>query len=214
MLSRIVLQAATVAFATALTPVVAMAAGSAAATHVRGTISAVSGNRITITTAKGLVVVTVTPKTRIAGVIPGTVDDITSGTFIGTANVPGPGASRALEVVVFPKAMAGTGEGDYAWDLPAGGNATAMTNGTVVTPKASMMTNATVTHVKNGPIKTVTLAYKGGSKVVSIPPGAPIVRVVAANRALLVSGAHVFVAPPLDAARTVIVGEQGAIPPM
>ncbi len=208
------LPALTAAAVLAATTAIA-AADPAPVVHVRGTISAVAGDRITVTTAKGPVVVTLTAKTRIGGVIPGTVDDISDGTFIGTANVPGPGAARALEVVVFPKAMAGTGEGDYPWDLPAGGNArSAMTNGTVVAPKASSMTNATVTHVKNGPVKTVSLAYKGGTKTVAIPPGAPIVRVVPASRALLVTGAHVFVAPPLGAARAVIVGERGAIPPM
>ena len=205
----------TVAMASTLATGIAANAAGAPVMHVRGTISAVAGNRITVTTAKGPVVVMLGKKTRIAGVIPGTVDDITTGTFIGTANVPGPGAARALEVVVFPKALAGTGEGDYGWDLPGGGNAkSAMTNGTVVAPKSSMMTNATVTHVKNGPIKTVSLAYKGGTKTVSIPPGAPIVRVVPASKSLLVVGAHVFVAPPLTAAGAIIVGEQGAVPPM
>ena len=215
MINRTFLTFATFASSLAATALAASAAGDAPVAHVRGTISAISGNRATIATKSGPVTITLTPKTRIAGVIPGTVDDISNGTFIGTANVPGPGAARALEVVVFPKAMAGTGEGDYAWDLPAGGNArSAMTNGTVVAPKASMMTNATVTHVKNGPIKTVSLAYKGGTKVVSIPPGAPIVKVVPGSKALLVVGAHVFVAPPLSGVRAVIVGEQGAVPPM
>ncbi len=123
------------------------------AVHVRGTISAVHGDSLTIATAKGPVVVRIDPKTHVAGVLPATVDDISAGTFIGTANVPGPGAARALEVVVFPKAMAGTGEGDYPWDLPAGGNRmSAMTNGTVLKPKHSSMTNATVTKVANGPV--------------------------------------------------------------
>jgi hypothetical protein len=183
--------------------------------HVRGTISAVKGNRLTIATAKGPVVVMIDAKTHVAGVLPATVDQISPGTFIGTANVPGPGAARALEVVVFPKAMAGTGEGDYPWDLPAGGNAmSAMTNGTVLKPKHSSMTNATVTKVANGPIKTVSLAYKGGTKMVAIPPGAPIVRVVPANKGLLVVGAHVVAFPPTSAAPFVIVGEQGTVPPM
>ena len=192
-------------------------AANAPEAHVRGTISAVNGNRYTVQTAKGPVVFHLAASTHVGGVVPGTIDDVKTGTFIGTANVPGlgTGAARALEVVVFPKSMTGTGEGDYPWDLPAGGNATsAMTNGSVVAPKTTAMTNATVTHATSGAIKTVSLAYKGGTKTVSIPPGAPIVRVVSASKALLVVGAHVFVVPPLGAARAVIVGEQGAIPPM
>jgi hypothetical protein len=196
--------------------VVAVAADPAPQHHVRGTVSSVSANRVTVATAQGPVVVVLGPKTRYAGVVPATALDITVGTFIGTANVPGPGAARALEVVVFPKALAGTGEGDYPWDLPAGGNVrSAMTNGTVVAPKTSAMTNATVTHVTDGPAKTVTLSYKGGTKIVTIPPGAPIVRIVPASKALVVVGAHVFVAPSLHAAaRTVVIGEKGAIPSM
>ena len=195
-----------------------LAAGAAAGptVHVRGTVSVVSANRFTVTTAKGPVVVMLGPKTRFAGVIPGTVDDIKDGTFIGTANVPGPGgAARALEVVVFPAAMKGTGEGDYPWDLPAGGNAmSAMTNGTVMKPKTSSMTNATVTNIANGPIKTVSLSYKGGTKKIAIPPGAPVVKVVPGSKSLIVVGAHVFVAPGPTAAGAVIVGEMGAVPPM
>ena len=164
--------------------------------HVRGTVSSVSPDKLTIATVQGPVVVPLGASTRYAGVVPATTADITVGTFIGTANVPGPGGARALEVVVFPKAMAGTNEGDYPWDLPAGGNArSAMTNGTVVAPKTSAMTNATITRVTSGAVKTVTLSYRGGTKVVAIPPGAPVV-------------------PSLHAARAVIIGEKGAIPPM
>jgi hypothetical protein len=212
-MKTIVLSTAAVAAAFAL-PIMATAA-AAPTMHVRGTIAVVAGNRVTIATAKGPVVVLLGPKTRFAGVIPGTVDDIKDGTFIGTANVPGRGAARALEVVVFPPAMKGTGEGDYPWDLPAGGNSmSAMTNGTVMKPKMSAMTNATVTKIASGPIKTVSLSYKGGTKMVAIPPGAPVVKIVPGSKALVVVGAHVFVAPGPTAAGALIVGEMGAVPPM
>jgi len=183
--------------------------------HVRGTVSAVTGNRVAIKTDQGTVVVTLSQATKFAGVIPGSLSDIGPGTFIGTANVPGPGAARALEVVVFPKALAGTGEGDYPWDLPApGGHMSAMTNGTVATPRMSSMTNATVSHVQSGSTKTVTLTYKGGTKTVAIGPGTPIVRIVPASRAMIVPGARVVAFPPLDGASRIIVGEKGATPPM
>lgn len=182
--------------------------------HIRGTVANVSGSRITIATATGSVVVIVDAKTKYAGVVPGSVDDITPGTFIGTANVPAANGNRALEVVVFPASMKGTGEGDYPWDLSAPGNrASAMTNGTVAAPKYSAMTNATVSHVSGSALKTVTLQYAGGTKVVSIPPSAPIVLIAPASRALLVVGAHVFIAKTLGGTR-IIIGERGATPPM
>lgn len=193
----------------------ASAAAQPLAHHVRGTVASVAGNEVTVTTASGPVVVTLVPKTQFAGVVPASAADITTGTFIGTANVAGSGPAKALEVVVFPKAMAGTGEGDYPWDLPAGGgHMSAMTNGTVAPAKMSTMTNATVTHVDSGAAKTVRLAYKGGTKVVAIPAGVPIVRVVPATRALVVTGAHVVVFPPASAAPFVIIGEKGVVPPM
>jgi hypothetical protein len=182
---------------------------------VRGVVSAVAGNKVTVATAEGPVVVTIGPETHYAGVVPASIADITAGTFIGTANVPGAGAARALEVVVFPKALAGTGEGDYPWDLPAGsGRMSAMTNGTVSVPKLSSMTNATVSHVINGAQKTVTLVYKGGTKVVAIPSGIPIVGIGPASRALIVPGAHVVVFPTATGIGRIVVGEHGAIPPM
>ncbi|MBD5655087.1 MAG: hypothetical protein IAI50_07880 [Candidatus Eremiobacteraeota bacterium] len=194
---------------------VVAAADAPPAHHVRGTVSAVAGNKITIATAQGSVTVTTGATTRYAGVVPASANDIMAGTFIGTANVPGAGAARALEVVVFPKAMAGTGEGDYPWDLPAtSGHMSSMTNGTVAAPKMSSMTNATVSHVDNGSMKTVTLTYKGGTKVVAIPSGVAIVRIVPASKAAIVPGAHVVAFPPLTSLRSIVVGEHGAVPPM
>ncbi|GAC1501949.1 MAG: hypothetical protein NVS1B2_27230 [Vulcanimicrobiaceae bacterium] len=215
-----------IALAACTLPVTAVAA-TAPAAHVRGTIAAVSSTSVTVETASGSIDVPVDAKTKIVGVVPATAAEITPGTFIGTANVPGPGSAKALEVVVFPKAMAGTGEGDYPWDLPAGGKASTMTNGTVggrastmtngtVGAKRSMMTNATVKNVGAGASKTVTLAYKGGTKVVSIPTDAPIVRIVPGSKSLLAKGAHVVMFPGAAnaAAPFVIVGERGVTPPM
>ena len=195
--------------------VASAAAADAPAHHIRGTIVSVSATSLSVETPSGTENVAIDGKTRVAGVVRGAASDITSGTFIGTANVPGPASARALEVVVFPKSMAGTGEGDYAWDLPAGTGHSAMTNGTVGGGGHSMMTNATVSHVSNGGAKTVTLNYKGGTKIVTIPADAPIVRIAPATKSALVKGAHVVVFPaPTGAAKSVIVGENGVVPPM
>jgi len=202
----------------AAVPLCAAADDAVPVHHVRGVVTAASSDTITVKTADGAVTLAIGPKTRIAGVVPTTADAITSGTFIGTANVPGSSSTtaRALEVVVFPPAMAGTGEGDYPWDLAAGnGGHSSMTNGTVAAPH-SMMTNGTVMGVNNHGSKTVTLQYKGGSKTVTISPGVPIVRVVPGSKSLLATGAHVVATPGSAGgpARVVIVGEQGAVPPM
>jgi hypothetical protein len=196
-------------------PLAAAAADAPPAHHIRGTVTAVTGDTVTIKTADGPVVVTTGPKTKYAGVLPASASDIMDGTFIGTANVEGTGPARALEVVVFPPAMAGTGEGDYPWDLPAGGgHMSTMTNGTVAAPKMSSMTNGTVSSTNAGAVKTVKLTYKGGTKTVSIGPGTPIVRVVPGDRALLAPGVHVVAFPPVGSAPFIVIGEKGTIPPM
>jgi hypothetical protein len=202
------------ALAVCAAPLAGLAA-DAPAHHIRGTITAVSGDTITIATADGPAVVTISEKTHFAGVVPAKASDITPGTFIGTANVEGTGPARALEVVVFPAAMKGTGEGDYPWDLPAGGgHMSTMTNGTVAEPKMSTMTNGTVTSAQSGAVKVVKLTYKGGTKVVSIGPDTPIVRVEPGSRSLLVKGAHVVAFPPVSGAPFVVIGEHGTVPPM
>jgi hypothetical protein len=202
------------ALALSLLAASAAVCAEAPAIHVRGTVSSTAGDKVTIATARGAVAVTLTAATKFAAVTPGNIADIVPGTFIGTANVPGEGAARALEVVVFPKALAGTGEGDYPWDLPAPGGHSSMTNGTVAEPRGSSMTNATVAHVEGDAVKTVMLSYKGGTKKVTIEPGTPIVRIGPGSRDLLVTGAHVVAFPPNDAVSRIVIGKDGAIPPM
>ena len=84
------------------------------------------------------------------GVVKAALADIKPGSFVGIAAMPqSDGAQRALEVLIFPDAMRGTGEGHYPWDLQ---------------PK-STMTNASVEQVVtavNGP--TLMVKYKDGEK--------------------------------------------------
>ncbi|HEY8296549.1 MAG TPA: hypothetical protein VIG32_00805 [Candidatus Baltobacteraceae bacterium] len=186
--------------------------------HVRGTIATVSPTSMTVTTSGGPVVLGLSKTSGVAGVVRGTAADIKPGTFVGIANVPGSGAMRALEVVVFPNSMRGTGEGNYPWDLPANGHASMMTNGTVSSSGSkSMMTNGTVSHAA-APGQPITLTYKGGSQRVVVPPNVPIVRVVPGSAKLLAPGVHVFVittspSGKLTAAH-IIAGENGVVPPM
>ena len=81
--------------------------------------------------------------------------DIKPGSFVGTAATTGTdGKLTATEVLVFPEAARGTGEGHYAWDL--GPN--------------SSMTNANVDSVVEGTSgRDLKLSYKGGSNSVTVP---------------------------------------------
>ena len=174
--------------------------------HVRGIVSAVDGAKVMVKTREGTdVSLMLGDNWKIGGVTKASLGDIKQGTFIGTANMVGPDGAKALEVVVFPEAMRGTGEGDYGWDLK---------------PK-SQMTNATVSsQVEGVDGQTVTLTYKGGEKKVKIAPETPIVMIGAATAADIKPGAAVFMSAAPGASPDMLdkgfiaVGKDGAVPPM
>ena len=140
----------------------------------------------------------------------------------------------ALEVVLFPESMRGTGEGHYGWDAitdhTAGAGAkvkSAMTNGTVKAespnaPKVkSAMTNGTVKADKaaSGGERTLTVSYgKDGSKEIVVPSSAPIVAFEPADKAILTPGSKVFAVVAKDGPKAegklVAVGKDGLTPPM
>ena len=114
------------------------------------------------------------------------------------------GVNGAVQVVIFPASMKGTGEGDRPWDVKPNGS----------------MTNATVANaVKdvNGPM--LTLAYKGGERKISIPDGTKIVALAPATKDDLKPGASVSVqgvssGDNMIAADRLSVGLDGTTPPM
>lgn len=204
------------------------------AVHVRGTVTDVTATGFTVQTATGTQNVAVAADTRIAGVVPSNLDAIQPGSYIGSANVPRGASANALEVVVFPPAMKGTGLGDYAWDLPAHGGAgsamtngsvtsSAMTNGTVKSSKAggaatnSAMTNGTVKAATGSGARTLVVDYGSGQKTIVVSATTPVVTFAPADKSAIVKGARVFVAGKPGnpvAAGFVAVGLNGTAPPM
>ncbi|HUC18099.1 MAG TPA: DUF5666 domain-containing protein [Acetobacteraceae bacterium] len=204
--------------------------------RVRGTVATISGGTITVHTPSGKdVPVALTGSTHYAEVLKSSLDKIAPGSYIGTAAKSIGGSDLvALEVVVFPPAMRGVGEGHYAWDrirdtTLSGGAATAstMTNGTVTTAAPagggkdvnSTMTNGTVsTASTSGGAKQITVTYKGGKQVIIVPPTAPIVTFQPASLSDLTPGKTVFVNGLSDdgkvTAVSIAIGTKGANPPM
>ena len=175
--------------------------------RVRGTIVGLDGSTLTVKTREGPnAVLIMKPGWKMAGVAKASLEDIKPGDFVGIASLPtSAGGDGAVEVLVFPPAMKGTGEGSYPWDLK---------------PK-STMTNATVTNaVKGVDGRTLDLSYSGGKeKKISIPDGVPIVTFGPATEADLKPGATVFVPAQRGddgalAAGFVVVGTNGVDPPM
>ena len=98
----------------------AVQAAPSAAIHVRGSIASVQGKVLTVTTATGPVRVKLAAKTPVVSVIPSDRAHIKDGSFLGIASRPqADGSQKAMEVVVFPEAARGAGEGSYAWTCPA-----------------------------------------------------------------------------------------------
>jgi hypothetical protein len=198
----------TFAAVAALTGVAAVSSAQAAETvRVRGTIVSLDGSTLTVKTREGPTsAVALATGWKVTGVAKASVEDIKPGDFVGIASLPTAAAGDgAIEVLIFPPAMKGTGEGSYPWDLK---------------PK-STMTNATVTNaVKDVDGRTVTLSYSGDQeKKISIPEGIPIVTFGAATADDLKPGATVFVPAQrgddggLSAGR-IVVGTNGVVPPM
>jgi hypothetical protein len=195
--------------------------------HIRGTIVSATPDSLTVKSSEGSVTVAVDPSTRISGIVPSSVGQIKAGTFVGIANIPGTGTAKALEVVVFPDSMKGSGLGDYPWDLGTAGSrgaqTSAMTNGTVKSSTAggvataSAMTNGTVKNTSNASGLVLTVDYGKGEKTIQVPSGVPVVGVMPTDSSKLLPGAHVFVATKKDAPKSaafIAVGIDGTVPPM
>jgi len=175
-------------------------------TRLRGSIAAIDGKTATIATREGSSVkVNLADNWVVMLVSPVTMADIKENSFVGIASMKGPdGTLNALEVLVFPEAARGSGEGHYPWDLQP----------------ESMMTNATVATVASASDgQTLALKYKDGTQTIKVKPGTPIVTFAPGDRADAKVGAKVFLGATkgadgsLTAAR-LLVGKDGLTPPM
>jgi hypothetical protein len=174
--------------------------------RIRGDIVSLSGDTLTVHRRSGdTITVDMKSDTPVTSVKNMKLADIKAGSFIGTAATTGTdGKLTATEVLVFPEAARGTGEGHYAWDLAPN----------------STMTNANVDQVVTGTSgRDLKLSYKGGSNTVTVPENVPVVTFAPATRADLVAGKKVFIiaSPVKDtefAASRVVVEKDGVAPPM
>ena len=153
-------------------------AQSPAATRIRGDVTAVQGADITVKPTDGAsVTVHLNDNYQVAAITKGSMADIKTGTFIGAGARPQPdGSLQAVQIVIFPEAMRGTGEGHRAWG---------------VLPEATM-TNATVAEAVTGVAGPIlTLKYKDGEKKLAISGDATILTLIPATKAELVTGAQI-----------------------
>jgi len=146
------------------------------AVRVRGTITAVSADTLSVKSRDGRdLTLVLPPDATVAVAKAARFEDIKPGDYVGTTANPGPdGTLVAVEVHYLPPTAA---EGHTPWDLTPG----------------STMTNAKVGEVQATGKREILLTYKDGAKKVVVPSEAAIVRAVPGTRADLVVGQYVFV---------------------
>ena len=195
-----------VALATISLLAVSASAQAADMVRLRGTITSFEGSTLVVKTREGEAkTIALADGWKVSSVAKADAGSIKAGDFVGIASLPTTdGANGALEVLIFPAAMKGAGEGSHPWDLQPG----------------STMTNATVADaVTSVSGRTVKVSYKGGEKTIDIPDATPIVTFAPATVADLVAGATVFVPAEVGAdgaitSHQVVVGTNGVVPPM
>jgi hypothetical protein len=174
--------------------------------RIRGEIASYSNGTLTVTRRSGdTVTITVGSDIKVSSVKKIALSDIKKGSFVGIAAKTGvDGKMTAQEVLVFPEALRGTGEGHYGWDLTS----------------KSTMTNANVDNIAEGSDgRNLKLSYKGGTSSIVVPTNVPIVTPGPASVADLIKGKKVFIgAIPTGkatfTASRITVEKDGVAPPM
>jgi hypothetical protein len=155
-------------------------ASAQAPTRIRGQITGLDGNVLSVKTREGKdVKINLADNVGVSAVKKISMADIKPGDFVGPASRKRPdGSLEAISLQLFPAALRGVvSEGHTNWDLEPG----------------SMMTNATVASMvqtNNG--RELTLQYKDGTQKVVVPDNIPIFTTVPGDRSLLKPGEYIF----------------------
>jgi len=148
------------------------------AMRLRGTITAIDGNTMSVKSRDGQDVKVQLPDNVSVAVAKAIqFDDIKQGDYVGATTMAKPdGTLTAVEVHYLAPTVP---EGQGPWDLQPG----------------SVMTNAKVSSIVVAAEKReLTLQYKDGSAKIHVPENAPIVRAVPGARSDLRPGEYVFAA--------------------
>ena len=175
-------------------------------TRIRGTVEKLDGQALTVKSREGQeLTITLAPNVTVAHLVKKSLGDIKAGDFVATTSSKGTdGKNHSVELRIFPDAMRGLGEGQYAWDLMPD----------------SLMTNATVAGITGAPQgQTLKVTYKGSESEIVVGPDTPIFGYGAGDTSLLKPGAAIFIVAlknpegSLSASR-VTAEKDGGKPPM
>ena len=177
------MRAAVVVLCVAVLSAVSAPAAAQKPMRVRGTITAIEENAISLRSLDGRdLKVQMNEKTAVAAAKALKLEDLKPGDYVGSTSKAGPdGKLVASEVHTIARTVK---EGHGPWDMGPG----------------TMMTNANVgSVVKVASGHELTLEYSGGSQKIMVPPGTPIVTTVPADRSVLAPGVYVFIAAMANA---------------
>ena len=183
--------------------------------RVRGTLESVEGDKLRVDTREGETLdLTLSDDTRVMVVRPASLEDIKQGDYVGLTSIDSSGKRIAISAHIFADDLRGTAEGHVPWDL---------------VKEPNTMTNATVAEVEEvGDQRELTVSYKQGegeqktegSQTIYVPQDLAVVKMEkASDRSVLEAGKTAFLVARDDAggnraALAVIVGVEGATPPM
>ena len=202
--------------------------------RLRGIVTAVSANEVTVRTVTGEVSMSVSGDTKYLTTVHADLNNITADSYVGVASKTVGGKQVALDIIIFPPAMKGAAEGHFGWDrmpdttVAGGANiASSMTNGSVAavarggtaaSTNSSLTNGSVATALESGGAKQLTVTYKGGEQIVLVPPTASIVTMQFGGVSDIKPGVGVFVNAVADGGKTaaglIIVGTPGAVPPI
>jgi hypothetical protein len=183
--------------------------------RVRGTLEAVESDKLAVDTREGEKLdLTLQDDTRVMVVRPASLDDIKQGDYVGLTSIDSAGKRVAISAHIFADDLRGTAEGHVPWDL---------------VKEPNTMTNATVAEVEEvGDQRELKVSYKqgegeqktAGTQTIYVPEDLSVVKMEKApDRSVLAPGKDAFlvVRDEADGSRSVlavVVGEEGATPPM
>src|SRR5216684_4376261 len=126
-------------------------------TPVRGVVTSVSGDVLTVNSQTGPVKIHLGSSLKVYKRTPSDLARVNSESFVGVTSVKQPdGSERATNINIFPEELRGIGEGSYLMNPDPGQSAS-----------RSRMTNGTVS-TKSG-ASTLSVQYSGGMQTISVP---------------------------------------------
>jgi hypothetical protein len=170
--------------------------------RIRGTITALDGNVLSVKTREGQdIKINLPDNVAVAAAKAVKLADFKPDAYLGvTARINAAGTLVASEVHTLGPAVP---SGHTPWDSAPG----------------DTMTNANLAKVvKTAAGNELTMEFKGGSKQILVPDGTPIVDFVLADKSLLVPGATIFTGAQVSAdgrisAARIAVSKDGVKPP-